>query len=192
MSLRAGSSSSSSSLSGPEVPFLVPAKTQGQGGPSPQGQGLPSLGLGSRPFLAPSSLSAFSVSSLGSVGVAGLTSPPRPSMRPGAFRVPLGSVRMAGDGSEEGSAASEDLSEEQTKELLELQGGDGEQDLRQRLLVQSEVNTELKRMLVASFGSDVAYRFERLAWDRSQFKHRSETLEEYVFVAALFARLPSL
>lgn len=96
---------------------------------------------------------------------------------------------MSGDGSEEGSTAGASVAEgsayhhqqQQQQQQMQASGAfepDSIDDLRQRLQAQCEVNAELKKMLVASFGSDVAYRFDRLAWDRSQFKQRSETLED--------------
>jgi hypothetical protein len=176
-----------------EQPFLVPTKSAGAPLRQP-------LGSASTPFIAPSTLSAFSMSALspakGSPNAAAPSAafmfPPsmhqqqvHQDQRLNAFRVPLAHARMSGDGSDgalEGPGDDSTASESPQKSLFGTdfgrEGSETELELRQKLLAQTEVNAELKKMLVASFGSDVAYRFERLAWDRTQFKQRSETLEE--------------
>ncbi|CAF3382991.1 unnamed protein product [Rotaria socialis] len=69
------------------------------------------------------------------------------------------------------------LSSDQQELKLELERAQDENaGLKQQLDIQTQVNAELKKLLVASIGNDFQYRLERLLRDKSRYEIEIQTL----------------
>ncbi|XP_061082525.1 golgin-45 [Conger conger] len=106
-----------------------------------------------------------------------------------SHHVPSRTARVTGgEGKSEGPPHPEEPPAEPRKEAQDLQSAlDKLQNSERRLLqdkeglsnqlrVQTEVNRELKKLLVASVGDDLQYHFERLAREKNQLILENETL----------------
>ncbi|KAJ8255703.1 hypothetical protein COCON_G00195670 [Conger conger] len=112
-----------------------------------------------------------------------------PRLPPGCSTWASRTARVTGgEGKSEGPPHAEEPPAEPRKEAQDLQSAlDKLQNSERRLLqdkeglsnqlrVQTEVNRELKKLLVASVGDDLQYHFERLAREKNQLILENETL----------------